>query len=40
MNSISTYRIDHRQHFNRILHEFLIGEQNVKLTRTREKDYE
>ena len=31
---------DHRQNFNRILHEFLIGEPNVQLTRTQEKDQE
>ena len=31
---------DHRQHGNRIIHEFLIGTRNVDMTRTHEKDYE
>jgi hypothetical protein len=31
---------DHRQHCNRIIHEFLIGARNVEMTRTHEKDYE
>jgi hypothetical protein len=30
----------HRQHTNRIIHEFLIGEENVRLVRNTEKDYE
>jgi len=31
---------DHRQHFNRIIHEFLIGEANAQFSRTQMKDYE
>jgi hypothetical protein len=32
--------LDHRQHWNRIIHEFLIGEQNAQLNRTQAKDHE
>ncbi|CAF1399521.1 unnamed protein product [Adineta steineri] len=30
----------HRKHANRIIHEFLIGEKNVELTRNKVKDFE
>lgn len=29
---------DHRQQFNRIFHEFLLGEQNIQKTQSQEKD--
>lgn len=39
-NFNKNYIADHRQHFNRIFHEFLLGEQNIQLNRIQDKDQE